>query len=480
MNSPDLHSTPDLHSMWADAHVSYSSPSGPGVNYRADPFAEQTAAWHARLTQTAPNGGLLGDNAMFESLRGKGTLHLLHVTQSFDRIARHGTLRPSGGCLVGSLYCAPLTPTAEGLRMHNLAEYILTKEAPASVARSPFSGRAVTPLVLEITMPQRGYRGLVGTDYLRLGSIHLRNYRDRENLLGPKEQHVLREAVVSRVKNSADFLSLATAITLNRGPAEHKAFPRLLSETILRLPILGYIYFEALSEYLMLYSRSHRTRQLAERGEFNNWLYKRVLFEGFPGTAGHFDLARFRPSFALLEQLLSQVDPSIEATHARAHLTARISYLAAARFLGPGRITDQWHRVRWDFDQVAESFGPLLGHLIHRELRHFHRYPDFYHFFDEYKAAQAWNYWNYMGIALPFNGTMPKGEIGINPAYPELGYRVWRAELGDDGLLHPAEEVALRLEPRLVDTRHTLMRDRRASGGDDTSTGGRRLADTLL
>ncbi|MFF5719871.1 hypothetical protein [Streptomyces buecherae] len=470
----------DLHDMWADAHVSYSSPAGPGVTCRSDLLAEQTAAWNARLTEAAPNGALLVDNAMFESLRNGNTLHLLHVTQSFDLIARHGTLRPSGGCLVGSLYCAPLTPMPEGLRMHNLAEYILTREAPASAARSPLSGRITTPLILEITMPRHGYRGLAGIDYLRLGSIHLRNYRELENLLGPKERCELREAVVNRVKNSADFLSLATTIAHRPEPAEHEAFPRLLSETIPRLPILGYIYFEALSEYLMLYSRSHHTQRLAERGEFNNWLYKKVLFAGFPGTAGHFDLARFRPGFALLEQLLGQVDPSIEAAHARAHLTARISYLATARFLGPERTTDQWHRMRWDFDHVAESFGPLLGHLIHRELRRFHRYPDFYHFFDERKAVQAWNYWNHMDIALPFNGTVPKGEIGVNPAYSELDYRVWRAELGDDGLLHPTEEVPLRLTPRLVDTQHTLMRDRRAAGRSDASRGDRRLADSVL
>ncbi|BBA99011.1 hypothetical protein RVR_5460 [Actinacidiphila reveromycinica] len=472
-------SSPDLYDMWADAHVSYSSPVGPGVAGRSDPLAEQTEAWRIRLTQEAPNGGLLADNAMFEALRGGDTLHLLHVTSSFDRIAQNGTLRPSGGCLVGSLYCAPLTLTPDGLRMHNLAEYVLTTEVPASVARSSLPGRPTTPLVLEVTVPRRGHRGLTGIDYLRLGSIHLRNYRDLENLLGPKERCELREAVVSRVRNSTDFLSLATSIALNPDPTEHAAFPRLLSETIPRIPVLGYVYFEALSEYLMLYSRSHHTRQLAGLGEFNNWLYKRVLFEGFPGTAGHFDLARFRPSFALLEQLLGQIDPTIDSAHARAHLTTRISYLVATRFLGPAWSIDHWHRARWDFDHAAESFGPLLGHLIHRELRRFRRYPDFYHFFDEYKAVQAWNYWNHMDISLPFNGTMPKGEIGINPAYPDLGYRVWRAELGDDGLLHPVEEVALRLTPRLIDTRHTLMRDRRTSG-DDSSRGDQQLADTVL
>lgn len=64
-----------------------------------------------------------------------------------------------------------------------------------------------------------------------------------------------------------------------------------------------------------------------------------------------------------------------------------------------------------------------------------------------------------MDIVAPFNGTMPKGEIGINPAYPNLDYRVWRAEQDDTGHLHPAEELSLTIAPRLVDIKYTLMRN---------------------
>ncbi|MGW2598896.1 hypothetical protein [Streptomyces klenkii] len=480
MNALDPQNMPDLHDMWADAHVSYSSPTGPNTACSSNPLAEQSAVWHARLTETAPNGALLVENGMFDALRNHDTLHLLHVTHSLDRIVRHGTLRPSGGCLVGSIYCAPLASTAMGLRMHNLAEYILTEEAPTAVARSPLPGRTTTPLVLEITMPRHSYRGLTGIDYLRMGAIHLRNYLEGEFLLGRHERYHLREAVVGCVKNSADFLHLAATIALVPEPAELKAFPRLLTEAIPRLPVLGYIYFEALSEYLMLHSRSARTQQLAELGEFNNLLSKRLLYEGLPGTTGHFELAHFRPDFTRLDELLARIDPTIEATHARAYLTARISYLTTACLLGPAAPPEQWHRIRWRFDHVAKFFGPLAGHLIHRALRRFHRYPDFYHFYDQVKAFQAWNYWNQMDIPLPFNGTIPKGEIGVNPAYPDLQYRVWTAELGDDRLLHPIQELPLRLTPRLVGTQYTLMRDRRTSARKVESGGNCSLTDSNI
>ncbi|MEV7289712.1 hypothetical protein AB0O01_35050 [Streptomyces sp. NPDC093252] len=444
--------------MWADAHVDYACPTGPDTERLSGPLAEQTAAWHARMTEAAPNGPLLLRNGMFDALRNAGTHHLLHVTPSMDRIRHTGELRPSGGCLVGSVYCAPLAPTASGLRMHNLAEFILTREVPTTLALSRRPGRTATPLVLEVDQARHGFRGLSGIDYLRLGPIHLRNHLNREHLMWPRERAQLHEEVLGRVKNSVEFLRLAAALATGPEPAEHAAFPRLLAETLPQLPVLGYVYFEALSEYLMLYSRSARTRRLAEHGEFNNWLSKQLLFEGFPGTTGRFDLTRFRPDFARLDGFLTRIDPTVEPAHARAHLTARISYLTVARLLGPEILPGMWHRVRWNLPHAARFFGPLLGHLIHRELRRFDRYPDFHRFYDGNQAFQVWNYWNQLGIALPFNGTFPKGEIGINPAYPELSYRVWRAELGDDRLLHLTERLPLRLTPHLVGPQHTLLR----------------------
>ena len=209
----------------------------------------------------------------------------------------------------------------------------------------------------------------------------------------------------------------------------------------------------------MLHSTSEHTRQLADLGEFNNWLYKEMLFLSFPNMAGRFDLAQFRPSPRKLESLLTQIDSTIDLVRARSYLAERISYFVAARLFTPGQVPEAWHHTRWEFDTLAAQFGPLLGHLIHRELRTFGRYPDFYFYFDQHKALQAWNYWNHMDIVTPFNGTIPKGEIGINPAYPELSYRIWRAEHDGEHHVHPVEELHLTVAPRLVDIKYTLMRN---------------------
>jgi hypothetical protein len=235
----------------------------------------------------------------------------------------------------------------------------------------------------------------------------------------------------------------------------------LLAAATARLPILGYLYFEALSEYLMLHSTSPETERLKELGELNNQLYKEVLFAAFPGMAGAFNLSEFRPTSESMKLLLEQIDPTINADHAQRYLVERISFLVNARLLSPDGTRQNWHYTRWEFDSLCERVAPLVGHLIHRELRTFGRYPDFYFYYDQHKALQVWNYWNHMDIVAPFNGTIPKGEVGINPAYPDLKYSIYLGEPTANGIVRPVKELDLRITPRLVDLKFTLMRDSR-------------------
>ena len=43
--------------------------------------------------------------------------------------------------------------------------------------------------------------------------------------------------------------------------------------------------------------------------------------------------------------------------------------------------------------------------------------------------------------------TIPKGEIGINPAYLSLEHQVYRAELATDGRLVPVEQLDVSIAP---------------------------------
>ena len=74
-----------------------------------------------------------------------------------------------------------------------------------------------------------------------------------------------------------------------------------------------------------------------------------------------------------------------------------------------------------------------------------------------------------MGVIIPFNGIMPKGEIGINPACPDLKYKVYTGKEvkgPDAGAMYVEQdkELKIRIVPRLVDHRISIMRSQGASG----------------
>lgn len=447
----------DSYRLWAASHVFYQATLRRGDD--GDLIAAKLAAWDHHMIHDTPNGALFAGNSLFNLLRSGERVSLLHVTHALPQIIERGVIYPSGGCLVGSVYCTPLTKDGDAYRMHNLGAYVLTREAVLAQENGHTLSRP-TPLIFDVELPRTAYRGVVGIDYLRLGDIHLNIYLHLEYLLARDERHRLRDTVVGRVRNAMPFLGACITRCVQEVRADPNLFLDWLSDTVDDLPILGYLYFEVLSEYLMLHSTGPRAKHAKAIGEFDNWLYKEVLFDAFPGMAGKFDLARFRPTTAALATILATIDPSIDIKHLATYLADRLALLTCARLLNPAMYSADWTRLRWEFDELRAYVSPLLGHLIHRELRTFGRYPDFYFYFDQYKALQAWNYWNHMDIVLPFNATMPKGEIGINPAYPSLRTTVHRAELDGRGRLSPAERLDVTIAPRLIDLRYTLMRAR--------------------
>ena len=68
-----------------------------------------------------------------------------------------------------------------------------------------------------------------------------------------------------------------------------------------------------------------------------------------------------------------------------------------------------------DITHIAKSMRPLLGHLIHRILRHSQEelYKKVYRRFENNKAENIWTFWERSSILFPFNALYPKGEIGF-------------------------------------------------------------------
>ncbi|MER5625862.1 hypothetical protein [Streptosporangium sp. NPDC002544] len=420
---------------WEHAHTDYvASTTRPGPAG----LATSDADWRHHLEHDTPNGWLLrpDGNAMLRTLTSRQPIYLMHMTRALEAIRTSGQVSPSAGCLVGALYCAPLTAEPDGLRPHNLGAYLLeTKRGTQQ------------PLVIEI--PRDTPMPAKGLDYLRLGGIHLRTYLTHRAFLTDAEDARLRLAAVDRVRTAAGFLDLLMAIACERVDIPDGEFVDRLAAAVPIFPYIGYLYFEVLSEYLLLHSTAPQTKAYADAGEMNNRLYKQIAFSAVATMGRLFDLALFNPDHRQLLHLVGQVEPGL-AAGAPAYTRRRLPYLFTCLALPPGQDATSVTFHGADFDTLTEVAPHLLGQLVFRDMRTSARYPRLYPAVEQAKALEAHVFWNSRHIPAPFNGVLPKGEIGVNPAWP-ASPKVWAVETCDRGLLHPVEQLDVIFVPRLTD-----------------------------
>ena len=415
---------------WEDAHTDYTMP----VQHRAPAsLTDSESDWRQHLEAT-PNGWLLRNNAMTEALLSGQPMYLLHTTRDINAIRASGQLHVSTGCLVGALYCSPLAAERQGLRPHNLGTYLMKTK--------PFA----RPLVFEVA-PDAPIRPK-GIDYLHLGPIHLRTYQRYRSFLTPVEHDQLVRSLLAGLRDAAPFLDVALRNATGHATAAPD-FIDQLSAAVPAVPFLGYLYFEVLSEYLMLHSVTPETKTYAQAGELNNWLYKRLAFAAVDTMDQLFDLARFAPRHDRLVQLIAGIEPDLSPGAAE-YVRRRLSHLLARTALHPSQDAASVTFQGTDLDTILEAAPGLIGQIVFREIRYMARYAQLYHCFEKAKALEAWAYWNSEGIPTPFNGTLPKGEIGIHPVYPRAPVRVWTAERDGKGYLHPTEEVQAVFTPHLA------------------------------
>jgi hypothetical protein len=420
-----------LYDEWENAHTDYTMPAQRRIPAS---LAESESDWRHHLERSTPNGWLIRHNAMTEALVSGKPMYLLHTTKDINAIRTSRQLHVSTGCLVGALYCSPLASQREGLRPHNLGAYLLRTK------------RATTPMIFEVT-PDAPIRPK-GVDYLHLGAIHLRTYLRYQSFLTPAENDRLDRAVLAGLRAAAVFLDVALRNAVGHA-TQAPEFIDQLSDAVAHVPFLGYLYFEVLSEYLMLHSATSETKTYAQAGELNNWLYKRLAFAAVDGMDRLFDLARFNPRHHRLAQLIEGIEPALSPGVAE-YVRRRLSHLFARTALHPSQDAASVTFQGADLSTIQEAAPGLIGQMVFREIRYMGRYRQLYHCFEKAKALEAWAYWNSEGIPTPFNGILPKGEIGIHPVYPRASVRVWTAEQDSKGYLHPAEEVVAVFTPHLA------------------------------
>lgn len=439
--------------MWTKAHISYD-------NYKIDLPSPADAEWKDQLLKS-PNGQLLIDNCFFSELKKK-EVNLLHITTKLKEILSAKSLYSSGGCLIGSIYCTPLYSGDGQLHLSNLGDYLINHESRMALEESP-DKQAVTPLIVKVKNTKHCNPSILGVNYMKLGNIHFDIYSELKYLLSKKEQFELENDVVERVRKNVKFLRLCKMeydSALNITPAD---FIERLTQAIDDVPYLGYIYFEVISEYLMLFSRDDRSVDCFNQGEFNNYNYKNLAFSLCPNLLKNFNLGTFTPSLAdikrLIQKMTNKGEIKINFAHFSEWLVERVAYIVVTDLFTDSKLDICWSELIWEYPSVSEHFQPLVGHMVHRLLRNFNRFEDFYYYFDQTKALQIWNFWNHQNILFPFNGIIPKGEVGVNPAYNNLKYEIWSSRYDrESNTIVPEVLLDVNISPRMVDLKNSFRR----------------------
>lgn len=390
-------------------------------------------------------------------------INLLHITTNIEPIQESKFLYASGGCLVGSVYCTPLFPTKDNknaFKMHNLGAYYYEKEALEALKFSLPNEKEenlknkITCLVIKLK--RRRYDNnspLLGVNYLKLGNVHKNIFEKYKYLLSDKEVTDLNEKIDANILTANDFFNdCYQNSNTSISDTFFNDFLNIINDK--SLPIFGYIYFEAVCNCIVQLQDDFLSTQYKTQGEIFNWNYKNVMFDLFPDFLGNFKLSDFNPD---LEKLCNAIIGrsfiySFDKTTFKSLLYKKIVEYINLYLLD----------TRYSND-IQRFHNPLKGHLIHRELRNFERYPDFYFYYDQQKALEIWNYWNKNKILIPFNGVMAKGEVGINPAYiNNVDYTVY--EVGEvkkennDFVVTLGNKTEITIPPRLVDIKHSFRR----------------------
>ncbi|KKW48266.1 MAG: hypothetical protein UY99_C0007G0019 [Parcubacteria group bacterium GW2011_GWA1_59_11] len=445
--------------LWSAAHVNQRLLRETMDYSRGD--EDSDLGWLHYLETESPNGELLRRNVLYDTAAGK-KVYLAHVTKSFKSIQESGRILSSSGCLVGSVYCTPVLKEKNRLRMHNLGKYILSEEAP----KFSCDRKDVALLLIELDLGRSVPDAPTGIDYLKLGPVHFSVFSELNYLLSRDELVDLKQATVTAVRNGSDLLRIVEEVPAEYLSGNFSKFYDLYLQTIPHLPILGYLLFEVLCEYIALFQKGEETERCKALGELYCANFKNLIFSACPDLTRSFNLGLFRPKFSNLLVYLDRIGVVNGDSRAffEGYLARRLSYLIRKRFYNGGDAAtrkDFWRDIEWDFSYLQKELVPLLGHVIHRLLRNMHRYPNFYFYFDQYKALQAWNYWNHANVALPYNAVLPKGEIGINPANPYMKYRVFTAKTWQENgnaYIEADRPISLAIEPRLAELGMLLMR----------------------
>lgn len=407
-------------------------------------------AWQYFFTYGTPNGDLFKHNNMFETIKKGGGLTLIHVTNHYKDICKSGLLYPSGGCLGASLYCVPLR--SDG-RVHNLGKFVHEYELPEVMARKNMSKGQLD--VIAITVDSENFihsnAETNALDYLLMGQLQFEIYEyfKKESKLDSSIFDELEEGVIEQVRQTQDFLSIC--LDYHMDYISDSYFIRLFEDALVKMPFLGYVYFEVLVEYITLFQNDNATLVLKELGEINNYNYKRMVFDLSPDLLDGFKLINFRPSVnSVISYLKEKSEKGIIFTNFLEDHFINFLKWRVAQYIRYKLLDKTPLDLSGSKEDLFDKHHSLLGHLVHREIRINKKLKEYSNIYDEKRAETIWQVWNTENVLYPYNSIVPKGEVGINPKYNNLEYGVYRAEIDKEGYVKFKNKLEAKLSFELI------------------------------
>ncbi len=252
----------------------------------------EEVSWQKYIFNSTPMGLLTVENDMFSSFRHASTkgITLIHATPRLDEITKTGILFSSGGCLGASPYCTPLR--LDG-RLHNLAEFMIKSEIPGALRSKKIDDRHVD--ILGIHLYPENFSSVntmhSGMDYLCLGRTYLELFKIITPILKKNKQDlILTKNITQQIASVSNLFRLSYQNKLEMlGNLE---FEEIIFTAITKMPLLGYVLFEILLEYVLLFQNDKLALAYRDQQkEFYNWHHKKMVFDLCPNLLGDFNLS---------------------------------------------------------------------------------------------------------------------------------------------------------------------------------------------
>lgn len=227
--------------------------------------------YYDTICDNLPNSILLKQNALFRAIIDN-RLFLSHQTSRIEQIKSSGRVNPGWGCLGEVLYTTPIYVYGGAVFHDNFFNLVLSHQK-----------NKTKELIVKLNTKKLK---LYGMNYLLAGQS-LYEIADNSYL---KTKPEFQKALQLSKKISKEISIIKNIDKISILAKKH--------------PFFSYVYYESLSQVVMLSAEDEKTKQLLNRGEFNADCYYNIVKEFSGISSNRFDASFFCPNQKELEKLL--------------------------------------------------------------------------------------------------------------------------------------------------------------------------------